>query len=119
VVNYTYTKFGIYFERNISVKYLQTDFSSDLNELIKMTEHSFSDHCELLLSEYADLFVKRDRKLTIEVEKYGKDPFIPGYVSFISVRIKREKDNIKIAFPIWKCQRTFLGIQLSKYIPGS
>ncbi|WP_312471975.1 hypothetical protein [Neobacillus sp.] len=101
------------------MKYLQTDFSSDLNELINTTEHSFYEHSKLLLSEYADLCVKRDRKLTIEVEKYGKDPFMPGYVSIISVIIKREKDKIKIVGPIWKCQRTFFGIQLSKNLPGS
>ncbi|MGX2962027.1 hypothetical protein JNUCC23_22750 (plasmid) [Peribacillus sp. JNUCC 23] len=101
------------------MKYLQRDFSLDLNELIKATEQSFYEHIELLLSEYTPTFTERNQSINLELKKYGTDPFKPGYFSFVSVEIELEKYKIIIEVPIWKCQRYLLGRSLSKNIPGS
>lgn len=102
------------------MEYLQRDFSLGLKELINATEQSFYDYNELLLNEYTPIFTKKNQRITLELKKSGTDPFKPNFYSFVSVEIHLDNyKKIVVEVPIWKTQRYFLGIQLSKNIPGS
>jgi hypothetical protein len=103
------------------MEYSQSDFSDELNKMIISTEQSFVQHCSFLMNEFEPMFKKKNQRLHLELIKNGINLFTPGYVSLVLVEIEPhlEKYKIKIRIPIWKCQRTILGIPVTNNIPYS
>jgi hypothetical protein len=102
------------------LKYSQINFTQELNRLIKNTEQKFIEYQELLLNEFTSVFDMRKQKISIYLNRVGKEPFEPGYISSIMVEIMKSQDyRIKIEIPIWKCQRQIIGFPISRDIPGS
>ena len=55
------------------------------------------------------------------VNKIGNDPFKPGYSSTVSIGITEKGDELieLRIIKIWECERSFLGMPISKNILGS
>lgn len=103
------------------MKYHQRDFNDELKEKIKNTELALKDHIERLLSENKSVFAKKNIDFDAGFDKEGNDPFQPGYRSSISIGISDESDEITDLhiIKIWECESYFLGMPISKNIPGS
>lgn len=103
------------------MKYHQRDFNDELKEKIKNTELALKDHIKRLLSENKSVFDKKNLDFDAGFDKEGDDPFQPGYGSSISIGISDESDeHIYLhIIKIWECDRYFLGLPISKNIPGS
>jgi hypothetical protein len=103
------------------MKYQQKDFTSELMGKIKNTEQALKDHIEKLLSENKPVFAKKRLDFEAGFDIEGNDPFQPGYCSSISIGISDESDELTDLhiIKIWECDRYFLGLHISKNIPGS
>ncbi|MBO1511054.1 hypothetical protein [Metabacillus bambusae] len=103
------------------MKFQQTDFTEELMEKIKNTELTLKDYIERLLSEYKSVFAKKNLDFDAVFDKEGNDPFIPGYSSSVSIGIAEKNEELKDlhTIKIWECERSFLGMPISKKIPGS
>lgn len=107
--------------RDLFMKFQQTDFTEELMEKIKNTELALKGYTESLLKEYKSTFAKKDFVFDAGFHQEGNDPFMPGYSSSVSIAIaEKNKELIDIhTIKIWECERTFLGMPISKKIPGS
>lgn len=103
------------------MKFQQTDFTEELMEKIKNTELTLKDYIERLLSEYKSVFAKKNLDFDAGFDKEGNDPFMPGYSSSVSIGIAEENEELidLHTIKIWECERSFLGMPISKKIPGS
>ncbi|WP_394139955.1 hypothetical protein [Cytobacillus oceanisediminis] len=104
------------------MKFQQSDFTDELKEKIKDTELALKKHVEKLENENRSVFANKNLILDAGFDKGGSgNPFMPGYGSSVSIGIADENDEL-IDFhimKIWECQRIFLGLPVSKKIPGS
>ncbi|MTH55345.1 hypothetical protein GKZ89_18280 [Bacillus mangrovi] len=103
------------------MKYKEKEFTSDLKEKIKNTEAALKSLIEKLVNENKPVFKKKGLDLDAEFERLGNDPFHPGYSSSISIGIYDENcelTDLQI-IKIWECERHFLGVPVSKKIPGN
>ena len=106
------------------MKYQQKDFTEDLKTKIKKTEAELKKHIEKLLTENKSVFSKNNLELFADFDKEGDDPFKPGYSSSVAIGVsdKTDKNGELIdlhIIKIWECERNFLGMPISKNIPGS
>lgn len=103
------------------MKFQKTDFTEELKVKIKNTELTLKEYIESLLSEYKSVFASKSLEFDAGFDKEGNDPFIPGYWSTISIGIaEKNEDLIGLhIIRIWECERFFLGMPISKKIPGS
>ncbi|MDF2855823.1 MAG: hypothetical protein K0Q87_1674 [Neobacillus sp.] len=103
------------------MKYQQKDFNTELKEIISNTEIALEDHIEKLLRENMSAFAKKNLDFDAGFDKEGNDPFKPGYSSSISIGIAdRNGELIDLhIIKIWECERSLLGMPISKNIPGS
>jgi hypothetical protein len=103
------------------LKYHRRDFNEELKEKIENTELALKDHIERLLSENKSVFAKKNLDFDAGFDKEGNDAFQPGYRSSISIGISDESDELidLHIIKIWECDRYFLGIPISKNVPGS
>ncbi|MEL3973298.1 hypothetical protein AAEO50_13500 [Rossellomorea oryzaecorticis] len=103
------------------MKYQQRDFDGELKEKIKRTERVLNDNIERFAAEQASVFEKRDLDFEARFDQEGEDRFTPGYSSSLSIGIA-EKGGELIdlhVIKIWKCDRSILGMPISKNVPGS
>lgn len=106
------------------MKYQQKDFTQELKMKIQEIESSLKKHSELLLSENKSIFDSRNLEFDAGFDIAGSDHFQPGYYSTISMSITDKINptgellNLHV-ITIWECQRTLLGLPVSKNIPGS
>jgi hypothetical protein len=105
------------------MKYHQRDFNEELKQKIKTIEQTLKDYAEELLSEYKPVFAKKKLKFDVGLDKNGEDPFQPGYLSSVSIGVTDETDESDELMDfhmirIWECDRYFLGLLISKNIPG-
>jgi hypothetical protein len=106
------------------MKYQQKDFTEELREKIKDTESELKKYVEKLLNENKSSFAKKNLELDIDFHKEGDDLFVPGYSSSVAIGIS-DKNDIKgelidlHIIKIWECERTLLGMPISKNIPGN
>ncbi|MFC4323209.1 hypothetical protein [Litchfieldia salsa] len=103
------------------MKFQQTDFTEELLEKIKHTEWTLKEYIERLLREYKSIFAKKNLDLDTGFNKEGNDPFMPGYSSSVSIGIaEKHKELIDLhTIKIWECQRSLIGMPISRKIPGS
>jgi hypothetical protein len=103
------------------MKYQQRDFDEGLKEKIKRTERVFIDYIERLADEHASFFKKRDLDFEARFDQDGEDPFTPGYSSSLSIGIAEKGGEIidLHVIKIWECERSILGMPISKNVPGS
>ncbi len=103
------------------MKYHQRDFNGELIEEIKDTELALKDHIERLLNEHKSVFAKKNMNFDARFDKEGNDPFQPGYCSSISIGISDESGELTDLhiIKIWECDHYFLGVPISKNIPGN
>lgn len=104
------------------MKYQQKDFTEDLKIKIKSTEAELKEHIEKVLTENKSVFAKNNLELDADFDKEGDDPFKPGYSSSVTIGVsdKTDKELIDLhIIKIWECERTLLGMPISKNIPGS
>ncbi|WP_209369602.1 hypothetical protein [Priestia megaterium] len=106
------------------MKYQQKDFTEELNLKIKNTESALKEHIEKLLNEKKSVFAKKKLEFYADFDKEGDDPFKPGYSSSVAISIsdKTDKNDELIdlhIIKIWECERTLIGMPISKHIPGS
>ncbi|MGG3572779.1 hypothetical protein ABES80_09865 [Bacillus gobiensis] len=103
------------------MKYLQSEFTPDLKEKINRTEEQLRAHLEKLVSEYKSVFTNKNLDFEAGIEIEGSDPFQPGYHSSISIGIADESNELLDIhiINIWECERYFLGLPISRNIPGS
>ncbi|WP_163100703.1 hypothetical protein [Peribacillus alkalitolerans] len=103
------------------MKFKQKDFTDELMGKINKTELTLKSNIERLLTKYKPVFAKKNLDFDARFEKDGKDPFMPGYSSSISIGIadKNEEPIDFHSIKIWECERSFIGIPTSKKIPGS
>lgn len=77
-----------------------------------------------MLKGNKSVFAKKNFELDADFDKEGDDPFKPGYSSSVTIGVsdKNDKNGELIdlhIIKIWQCERTFLGMPISKNIPGS
>jgi hypothetical protein len=99
------------------MKYHHRDFNEELKQKIKTIEQTLKDYIEELLSEYKPVFAKKKLKFDAGLVKNGEDPFQPGYLSSVSIGVTDELMDFHM-IRIWECDRYFLGLLISKNIPG-
>ncbi|MED1603627.1 hypothetical protein [Alkalihalophilus marmarensis] len=100
----------------------EKDFTLDLKEKINSIEIALYKLIEILLDEYKPTFAKKGLEFNAEFDRIGRNPFQPGYTSSISIGISDdEKEELTHlhTIKIWECERYFLGVPISKKIPGS
>lgn len=106
------------------MKYQQKDFTQELKTKIQQMESPLKKHSETLLRENKSIFENRNLEVYADFDIDGLDYFQPGYCSSISIGIA-DKINPPGEFinlheiKIWECQRSLLGLPVSKNIPGS
>jgi len=92
----------------------------DLLEQVRTTEQALKERIERFSQNYKPVFAKQNLDIDIELDIEGENHFIPGYKSCIVVAISQGDELIDLhIIPIWKCERTFLGMSISRSIPGS
>ncbi|WP_416728737.1 hypothetical protein [Fictibacillus sp. JL2B1089] len=103
------------------MRYHQREFSHELMQRIKDIEAALADDIEYLLLKYKPLFNKKNLSFDGEFHREGNHPFTPQYISTISIGISEEKVELidLHTIKIWDCYRSFLGMPISKKIPGS
>jgi hypothetical protein len=106
------------------LKYQQKDFTENLKIKIKSTEAELKEQIEKVLTENKSVFAKNNLELDADFDKEGDDPFKPGYRSSVAIGVLDKADKIGELIDlhiikIWECERTFLGMPISKNIPGS
>lgn len=106
------------------MKYQQKDFTKELKIKIKNIESALKEHIEKLLNENKSVFSKKNLEFDADFNKEGDDPFNPGYSSSVAIGIsdKTDKNGELIdlhIIKIWECERTLLGMPISKHIRGS
>lgn len=106
------------------MKYQQKDFTEELKIKIKNIESALKEHIEKLLNENKSVFSKKNLEFDADFNKEGDDPFNPGYSSSVAIGIsdKTDKNGELIdlhIIKIWECERTLLGMPISKHIRGS
>jgi hypothetical protein len=106
------------------MKYQQKDFTEDLKTKIKNTEAELKKHIEKLLTENKSVFAKNNLELDADFDREGDDPFKPRYSSSVAIGVSDKTDKNGELFDlhiikIWECERTLLGMPISKNIPGS
>lgn len=103
------------------MKFHQREFSHELMQRIKEIEVALADEIEYLLIKYKPIFNKKNVTFDSEFHREGDHPFTPEYISSISVGISEEKKELidLHTIKIWECYRSFLGMPISKAIPGS
>ncbi|MGG0240510.1 hypothetical protein [Bacillus rhizoplanae] len=101
------------------MRYSHKDFSTNLLLKIKEMEHALKEPTELLLEKYKPVFTEKNLDFDIELVIEGKDHFVPEYNSFVVAGISEENELLDLyTIPIWKCERTFLGLPTLRNIPG-
>lgn len=105
----------------LQMKFSQSQFSNEVKKLIESTEEDFVHHCDVLLKEFKPVFAEKKQRIYIEVIKNGTDVFSTDYISFVLIKIEPYQKNksIRIELPIWRCQRSIMGIPIEINIPGS
>jgi hypothetical protein len=113
-----YLSFG---EEVFVMKYQHKDFNVDLQEMIKNIESTLKDHIERLLKENKSVFTKKNLVFDAGFDIVGNDPFKPGYSSSVSIGIADKSGELIDLHIIkkWECQRSLLGMPISKDFPGS
>ncbi|MBA9028573.1 MULTISPECIES: hypothetical protein [Bacillaceae] len=103
------------------MKYQHKDFNVELKEEIKNTESTLKDHIKRLLKENKSVFAKKNLDFDVGFDKEGNDPFKPGYSSSVSIGIADKSGELidLHIIKIWVCERSLLGMPISKNIPGS
>lgn len=114
-----------YIERGqFYMKYDQKKFTEELKITIKKTESELKKQIEKFIVENNSVFAKRKMVIEAHFSKEGEDPFQPGYCSEIAIGISDRTDqNAELIdvyiIKIWECERIFLGLRISKHLPGS
>lgn len=106
------------------MRYQQKDFTNGLKARIQETESALKEHCETLLKENKSIFENKNLELDAGFDIDGYDHFQTGYCSTITIGISdKTVPNGELIdlhqIKIWECQRTILGMSISKNIPGS
>ncbi|MFD2992479.1 hypothetical protein ACFS5O_12610 [Fictibacillus nanhaiensis] len=103
------------------MKYDQKEFSDELLKEIRNIETTLKDNINSLLLKYKPIFNTKNLVFDGEFHIQGDHPFTPQYVSSISIGISEEKEELidLHTIKIWECYRSFLGMPISKRIPGS
>ncbi|WP_191561301.1 hypothetical protein [Metabacillus idriensis] len=102
------------------MKYQQRDFTPVLLEKIKNTEVILKEYIEGLMRENKSIFAHKKLVFDAMFDNEGNDPFLPGYSSSVSIGIAQENEELLDLhiIKIWECDRYFLGMPISKKIPG-
>ncbi|WP_394603422.1 hypothetical protein [Fictibacillus sp. UD] len=100
--------------------YKQGDFTPQLKKEIREKEQELKKLLETVLNEFQNVKSVR-MKLEGSYDQDGEDPFQPGYCSSISLGLIDETDELidLHTIKIWECERTLLGMPVSKNILGS
>ncbi|ALC85266.1 hypothetical protein AM499_05125 [Bacillus sp. FJAT-22090] len=103
------------------MKYQQKVFNVELKEMIKNIESTLKEHIERLLKENKSVFAEKNLDFDAGFDKEGNDPFKPGYSSSVSIGIADKSGELidLHIIKIWECERSLLGLSISKNIPGS
>ncbi|SFK02592.1 MULTISPECIES: hypothetical protein [unclassified Bacillus (in: firmicutes)] len=102
------------------MKYSYKEFSPSLLAQIKEIEESLKEPIALLLKKYKSVFAEKNIDFGAGLEIEGENHFTPGYNSVVVIGITEEDDELLDLYmiTIWKCERTWLGMPVSKNIPG-
>ncbi|MGG3560072.1 hypothetical protein ABES03_00220 [Neobacillus rhizosphaerae] len=106
------------------MKYQQKDITEDLKIKIKNTEAELKENTEKFLTVNKSVFAKNNLELDADFDKEGDDSFKPRYSSSVAIGVSDQTDkngeliDLHI-IKIWECERTLLGVPISKNIPGS
>ena len=102
----------------------QKEFTQELKIKIQQMEDALKEHSKTLLKENKLIFENRNLEFGAGFDMKGSDYFQPGYCSSISIGIT-DKTNPTAELldlhiiTIWKCQRSLLGLPVSKKITRS
>ncbi|KZE69101.1 hypothetical protein AWM68_02215 [Fictibacillus phosphorivorans] len=99
--------------------YNQVDFIPQLKVEIIKKEQELKKLLEKVLHEFQN--TSDQIKIEGSFDQDGEDPFQPGYASSISIGLLDETDELTDlhTIKIWECERTFLGVPVTRNIPGS
>lgn len=106
------------------MKHQQKEFTQELKVKIHQMEDALKEHSKTLLKEHKPIFENRNLAFDAGFDSKGSDHFQPGYRSSIFIGIT-DKTNTTgelldlHIITIWECQRSLLGLPVSKKIPGS
>ena len=106
------------------MKHQQKEFTQELKVKIQQMEDALKEHSKTLLKENKPIFENRNLEFDAGLDMKGSDHFQPGYCSSISIGITHKTNptgellDLHI-ITIWKCQRSLLGLPVSKKITRS
>ncbi|MDN7245562.1 hypothetical protein [Planococcus shenhongbingii] len=101
------------------MKYQSADFTDDLRRTIESIETKAEEHVGLLVAKYRPLFSERNLEFDAGFDREGMDPFTPPYRSSLSIGMFGEEEELIHTAWIWQCDREWMGISVSRAIPGS
>lgn len=102
------------------MKYSHREFSLRLLSEIKEIEQSLKEPIALLVEKYKPVFAEKNIDFDAGLEIEGENHFTPGYNSVVVMGITEEDGELLDLYmvTIGKCERTWLGMPVSKNIPG-
>ena len=101
------------------MQYSYKEFLPNLLAQIKEIEQSLKEPIALLLKKYKPVFAEKNIDFDVGLEIEGENHFTPGYNSAVVMAISEEDELLGVYIvTIWKCERTWLGLPVSKNIPG-
>ncbi|WP_409295522.1 hypothetical protein V1498_19280 [Peribacillus sp. SCS-26] len=102
------------------MKYQQPFFSEDVRSSIRQLEEAASQLIHELNQYYKPVFKEKKLHFAAELFREGDDCFVPGYESALILEISEEEELIGYhSTTLWECQRTWLGLPVTKDVPGS
>lgn len=99
--------------------YNQVDFTPQLKVKIREKEQELKKLLKKVLHEFQN--TSDQMKIEGSFDQDGQDPFQPGYGSSISIGLIDETDELinLHTIKIWECERTLLGVPVTKNFPLS
>ncbi|SFA70981.1 MULTISPECIES: hypothetical protein [unclassified Bacillus (in: firmicutes)] len=103
------------------MKIPQKDFNQELRKTIDGYEKQLENDLFSLERKYKIFFLQKQQKIEVSFDREGQNPFESGYSSSISLGIIDEDGELVdlLKINIWECNYLFLGLPMSRMIPGA
>lgn len=103
------------------MKFDQKDFNPELCKKIADLEMELENELFILERKFKTFFSQKQQKIEVSFDREGQTLFESGYSSSISLGIIDEDGELidLLTINIWECKYLFLGLPMSRKIPGA